>query len=122
MPNISVNDQQALATAVQDRLQALDANTPNADLVYLARLIEIFNGNASLSAVAAEGDAQIARTISEGDAQSARTVSEGDTQIARVAAAGDAEAAELAGIQTQVQSALNSYKMSPSKVFFLSQS
>ena len=71
MPNISVSDQQSLANELSTRLQGLNASTPNADLVYLARMIEIFNGNANLSAVSAEGTTQIAAVIAQGIQRSA---------------------------------------------------
>ena len=100
MPNISVSDQQSLADELSSRLQNLGASTPNADLVYLTRMIEIFNGNANLSAVSAEGS----------------------TQVAAVQAASATEQAALDGLQASIQSALNGYQMSPSKVYFLSQS
>lgn len=122
MPNISVNDQQALATELSVRLNTLTSNTPNADLVYLARMIEIFNGSANLSAVSAEGTTQINRVISEGDTQDTRVTQEGNTQVAAVQAASQTEQAALNGLQTSITSALNSFKMSPGKVYFLSQS
>lgn len=122
MPNISVNDQQALANELSTRLNALDAATPNADLVYLARMIEIFNGSANLSAVSAEGTTQINAVIAAGNNELSDISSAGNTQIAAVQAASATEQAALNGLQTSIQSALNAYKMSPSKVFFLSQS
>ena len=121
MPNISVSDQQALATFVSTKLNALEG-TPVAELVYLARIIEIFNGNANLSAVSAEGDTQLARVTSAGDTEVADVANQGDVQIAAVQAASLTEQNALNGLQTSIQSALNAYKMSPSKVFFLSQS
>ena len=122
MPNISVADQQSLADELSTRLSALDNSTPNAELVYLARMIEIFNGNASLSAISAEGDTQIAAVEGVGATEIAQVETEGDTQIAAVRAASTTEQNALNGLQTSIQSALNAYAMSPSKVFFLSQS
>ena len=122
MPNISVADQQALANELSTRLQALNASTPNADLVYLTRMIEIFNGNASLSSVAAEGTTQVNAVIAQGNTEVAELQAEGSTQVAAVQAASATEQAALDGLQASIQSALNGYQMSPSKVFFLSQS
>lgn len=122
MPNISVTDQQNLANEVVSRLSALNQNTPNADLVFLARLIEIFNGNANLSAVSAEGTAQIEAITDASDTQVARVTTEGDSQVAAVEAASITEQAALNGLQTSITSALNGFKMSPLKVYFLSQS
>lgn len=122
MPNISVADQQALADELSTRLNALDAATPNADLVYLSRMIEIFNGNANLSAVSAEGTAQIAAVNNASAAKTAEVTQEGQTQVAAVQAASQTEQNALNGLQTSIQSALNAYQMSPLKVFFLSQS
>ena len=122
MPNISVADQQALANELSTRLQALNASTPNADLVYLTRMIEIFNGNASLSSVAAEGTTQVNAVIAQGNTEVAELQAEGSTQVAAVQAASATEQAALDGLQASIQSALNGYQMSPSKVYFLSQS
>ena len=122
MPNISVADQQALANELSTRLQALNASTPNADLVYLTRMIEIFNGNASLSSVAAEGTTQVNAVIAQGNTEVAELQAEGSTQINAVQAASATEQAALDGLQASIQSALNGYQMSPSKVYFLSQS
>lgn len=122
MPNISVADQQALADELSTRLNALDAATPNADLVYLSRMIEIFNGNANLSAVSAEGTTQINAIQSASAAKTAEVTQEGSTQVAAVQAASLTEQNALNGLQTSIQSALNAYQMSPLKVFFLSQS
>lgn len=122
MPNISVSDQQALATELSNRLNALDTSTPNADLVYLARMIQIFNGDANLSAVSAEGTVQIAAVQTAGANEVSEVQTEGSTQVAAVQAASQTEQAALNGLQTSIQSALNAYQMSPSKVFFLSQS
>jgi len=122
MPSISVADQQALADQLSTRLNGLDASTPNADLVYLSRMIEIFNGNANLSAVSAEGTAQIAAIQSSSTDKTALVTAEGATQVAAVQAASTTEQAALNGLQTSIQSALNAYQMSPSKVYFLSQS
>jgi hypothetical protein len=122
MPSISVADQQALADQLSTRLNGLDASTPNADLVYLSRMIEIFNGNANLSAVSAEGTAQIAAVQSASADKTALVTAEGATQVAAVQAASTTEQAALNGLQTSIQSALNAYQMSPSKVYFLSQS
>ena len=69
MPNISVADQQSLANELSTRLQALNASTPNADLVYLTRMIEIFNGNANLSAVSSEGTTQINAVTAQGNTE-----------------------------------------------------
>jgi hypothetical protein len=122
MPSISVSDQQALANQLSTRLNGLDASTPNADLVYLARMIEIFNGNANLSAISAEGTDQIAAIQSASTEKTALVTAEGATQVAAVQAASTTEQAALNGLQTSIQSALNAYQMSPSKVYFLSQS
>lgn len=122
MPNISVSDQQSLANELSARLQNLDAATPNADLVYLTRMIEIFNGNANLSAVSAEGTLQITAIQAESATKTAEVTQEGATQITAVQAASVIEQNALNGLQTSIQSALNAYQMSPSKVFFLSQS
>ena len=122
MPNISVNDQQSLADELSNRLQTLNASTPNADLVYLSRMIEIFNGNANLSAVSAEGTTQINAVTAQGNTEISELQSEGSTQIAAVQAASATEQAALDGLQASIQSALNGYQMSPSKVYFLSQS
>ena len=122
MPNISVADQQSLADELSTRLQALDASTPNADLVYLTRMIEIFNGNANLSAVSAEGTTQINAVVAQGNTEVSELQTEGSTQIAAVQAASATEQAALGGLQTSITSALNAFQMSPSKVFFLSQS
>ena len=122
MANISVVDQQSLATEVVARLSNLDANTTPAELVYYARLIEIFNGNANLSAVSAEGTTQINRVVSEGDTQDLRVTQEGTTQVAAVQAASQTEQAALSGLQESITSALQGFKMSPAKVYFLAQS
>lgn len=122
MPNISVNDQQNLATEVATRLGALTTNTPNADLVYLARLIEIFNGNANLSAVSSEGTTQIGLVSAEGATQVSSVQAEGTTQISAVQAASQQEQTALNGLQTSITSALQGFEMSPLKVYFLSQS
>jgi len=122
MPNVSVSDQQSLANELSTRLQNLDAATPNADLVYLTRMIEIFNGNANLSAVSAEGTAQISAIQAESANRTAEVTQEGATQVSAVQAASVTEQNALNGLQTSIQSALNAYQMSPSKVFFLSQS
>ena len=122
MPNISVSDQQSLADELSSRLTNLTSSTPNAELVYLARMIEIFNGNANLSAVSAEGDTQLSRITSAGDTEVADVANQGDVQIAAVQAASLTEQNALNGLQTSIQSALNAYQRSPSKVFFLSQS
>ena len=122
MPNISVSNQQALADELAQRLTTLTASTPNADLVYLARMIEIFNGNANLSAVSAEGDAQITNITNVSANKVSDVTQEGNTQITAVQQASLTEQAALNGLQTSIQSALNAYAMSPSKVFFLSQS
>jgi len=122
MPNISVSDQQALATELSTRLNALDAATPNADLVYLARMIQIFNGDANLSAVSAEGTTQITAVQAAGATEVSEVEGAGSTQVAAVQAASLTEQNALNGLQTSIQSALNAYQMSPLKVFFLSQS
>ena len=122
MPNISVNDQQNLATEVATRLGALTTNTPNADLVYLARLIEIFNGNANLSAVSSEGTTQIGLVSAEGTTQVSSVQAEGTTQISAVQAASQQEQTALNGLLTSITSALQGFEMSPLKVYFLSQS
>ena len=122
MPNISVADQQSLADELSTRLQGLTASTPNADLVYLTRMIEIFNGNANLSAVSSEGTTQINAVVAQGNTEVSELQTEGSTQIAAVQAASATEQAALGGLQTSITSALNAFQMSPSKVFFLSQS
>ena len=122
MPNISVADQQALATQLSTRLNGLDASTPNADLVYLARMIEIFNGNANLSSVSAAGTTQITAVQAAGATEVSEIGTAGSTQVTAVQTASSTEQAALNGLQTSIQSALNAYKMSPSKVYFLSQS
>ena len=122
MPNISVADQQSLANELSNRLQGLGASTPNADLVYLTRMIEIFNGAANLSAVSAEGTTQINAVTAQGDTEVGEIQLEGSTQVTAVQNASLTEQAALSGLQTSIQSALNAYQMSPSKVFFLSQS
>ena len=122
MPNISVADQQSLADELSNRLQALRASTPNADLVYLTRMIEIFNGAANLSAVSAEGTTQINAVTAQGNTEVGEIQLEGSTQVTAVQNASLTEQAALSGLQTSIQSALNAYQMSPSKVFFLSQS
>lgn len=122
MPSISVSDQQALATELSNRLNGLTSNTPNADLVYLARMIEIFNGNANLSAVSSEGTTQITAVTAQGNTEVSELQTEGTAQVTAVQNASSTEQATLSGLQTSIQSALNAYQMSPSKVFFLSQS
>lgn len=122
MPNISVSDQQALATELSTRLTGLDASVPNADLVYLARMIEIFNGNANLSAISAEATTQINAVAQRGNTEISELQTEGTTQVTAVQSASATEQAALNGLQTSIQSALNAYQMSPSKVYFLSQS
>lgn len=122
MPNISVNDQQALATEVGTRLQGLSSNTPNADLVYLARLIEIFNGSANLSAVSAQGTTSVAAVVTQQNTSTAAVNSAGSTQIAAVQAASATEQTVLNNLQTSIASALAGYNSSPSKQYFLSQS
>ena len=122
MPNISVADQQSLANELSSRLQGLGASTPNADLVYLTRMIEIFNGAANLSAVSAEGTTQINAVTAQGNTEVGEIQLEGSTQVTAVQNASLTEQAALSGLQTSIQSALNAYQMSPSKVFFLSQS
>lgn len=122
MPNISVSDQQALATELGTRLNGLDSNTPNADLVYLARMIEIFNGNANLSAVSAEGTTQIAAVTTQGNTEISELQAEGSTQTTALQGVGATEQAALSGLQTSITQALNAFQMSPAKVYFLSQS
>ena len=122
MPNISVSDQQSLADELSTRLQGLGASTPNAELVYLARMIEIFNGNANLSAVSAEGTTQIAAVTAQGATEIAELQAEGSTQTTALQAVGATEQAALSGLQTSITSALNAFQMSPAKVYFLSQS
>lgn len=122
MPNISVSDQQALADELSTRLTSLNNATPNADLVYLARMIEIFNGNANLSAVSTEGDTQLTRIQGAGDQEIVDVQSEGNVQVNAVQTASATEQNALNGLQTSIQSALNAYQMSPLKVYFLSQS
>lgn len=122
MPNISVSDQQSLADELSTRLQGLGASTPNAELVYLARMIEIFNGNANLSAVSAEGTTQIAAVTAQGATEITELQAEGSTQTTALQAVGATEQAALSGLQTSITSALNAFQMSPAKVYFLSQS
>ena len=122
MPNISVADQQSLADELSTRLQNLGASTPNADLVYLTRMIEIFNGAANLSAVSDEGTTQINAVAAKGNTEISELQTEGNTQVAAVQNASTTEQAALSGLQTSITSALNAFQMSPSKVFFLSQS
>jgi hypothetical protein len=122
MPSISVSDQQALADQLSARLVSLDASTPNADLVYLARMIEIFNGNANLSAVSAAGTTQLLALLAQGNTEVSELQAEGVAQVTAVQSASTTEQAALNGLQTSIQSALNAYAMSPSKVYFLSQS
>jgi hypothetical protein len=122
VPNISVSDQQALATELANRLNGLTSNTPNADLVYLARMIEIFNGNANLSAVSAEGTTQIAAVTTQGNTEISELQAEGSTQTTALQGVGATEQAALSGLQTSITSALNAFGMSPAKVYFLSQS
>jgi len=122
MPNISVADQQSLADELSTRLAALDSSTPNAELVYLARMIEIFNGNANLSAVSSEGTTQITAVQNAGNNEISEIQTEGTTQVNAVQSASSSEQAVLNALQTTIQSALNSYQMSPLKVYFLSQS
>jgi len=121
MPNISVSDQQELATYVSAKLNALEG-TPVAELVYLARIIEIFNGNANLSAVSAEGDTQLTRIQGAGDTEIADVQSEGQTQITAVQNASTTEQNALDGLRAEIEGALLGYQMSPAKVYFLSQS
>tara|TARA_B110000046_G_scaffold184092_2_gene221732 strand:+ start:480 stop:848 length:369 start_codon:yes stop_codon:yes gene_type:complete len=122
MPNISVSDQQSLADELSTRLQNLGASTPNADLVYLTRMIEIFNGAANLSAVSSEGTTQINAVAAKGNTEISELQTEGNTQVTAVQNASTTEQAALSGLQTSITSALNAFQMSPSKVFFLSQS
>ena len=122
MPNISVSDQQSLADELSTRLQGLGAGTPNAELVYLARMIEIFNGNANLSAVSAEGTTQIAAVTAQGATEITELQAEGSNQTTALQAVGANEQAALSGLQTSITSALNAFQMSPAKVYFLSQS
>ena len=122
MPNISVADQQSLATEISARLTGLDGDTSVAELVYLARIIEIFNGNANLSAVSTEGDTQLARVQSAGDTEIADVQSEGQTQITAVQNASATEQNALDGLRAEIEGALLGYQMSPAKVYFLSQS
>lgn len=122
MPNISVSDQQSLADELSTRLQNLGASTPNADLVYLTRMIEIFNGAANLSAVSAEGTTQINAVAAKGNTEISELQTEGNTQVTAVQNASTTEQAALSGLQTSITSALNAFQMSPLKVFFLSQS
>jgi len=122
MPNISVSDQQSLADELSTRLQGLDADTPNAELVYLARMIEIFNGNANLSAVSAEGTTQIAAVIAQGNTEISELQTEGSNQTTALQGVGAQEQAALNGLQTSITSATNAFQMSPAKVYFLSQS
>jgi len=122
MPNISVSDQQSLANELSTRLQNLGASTPNADLVYLTRMIEIFNGAANLSAVSAEGTTQINAVAAKGNTEISELQTEGTTQVTAVQNASTTEQAALSGLQTSITPALNAFQMSPSKVFFLSQS
>lgn len=122
MPNISVADQQSLADALSTRLQGLTSSTPNAELVYLARIIEIFNGNANLSSVSAEGDTQLTRIQGAGDLEILEVQSEGSTQVNAVQTASATEQNALGDLRASIESALLGYKMSPAKVYFLSQS
>jgi len=122
MPNISVSDQQSLADELSTRLQALGSSTPNAELVYLARIIEIFNGNANLSAVSAEGTTQINAVTAQGATEIAELQAEGSAQTTALQGVGAQEQAALNGLQTSITSALNAFQMSPAKVYFLSQS
>lgn len=122
MPNISVADQQALADELSTRLNNLDSGTPDASLVYLARMIEIFNGNANLSSVSAEGTTQINAVQAAGDNELSDISSAGNTQIAAVQAASQTEQNALDGLRAEIEGALLGYQMSPAKVYFLSQS
>ena len=122
MPNISTNDQQALATEVGSRLNNLTASTPNADLVYLARMIEIFNGNANLSAVAAQGTTSVGLVQAQQATSTTAVQSTGTTEVAAVQAASATEQATLNALQTSIASALAAYNTSPLKQYFLTQS
>ena len=119
---ISVADQQALASEVSSRLQSLDANIAVSDLVFLSRVIELFNGNANQSAVSQEGADQVANVISQSNTEQSNIQAEANTQILNVQAEGAAQASSLDGLKDQIVSDLNQYGMSPLKVFFLSQS
>ena len=122
MPNISTTDQQALATEVGSRLNSLTASTPNADLVYLARMIEIFNGNANLSAVAAQGTTSVGLVTAQQTTSTNAVNNAGTTQIAAVQTASASEQATLNALQTSIASALAAYNTSPLKTYFLTQS
>lgn len=122
MPNISVADQQALADELSTRLNNLDSGTPDASLVYLARMIEIFNGNANLSSVSAEGTAQITAVQTQGATERSQIETTGDTEVTAVQNAGQTERNALNGLQTSIEADLQGYRMSPAKVYFLSQS
>jgi len=119
---ISVSDQQALATEVSSRLQSLDSNVAVSDLVFLSRVIELFNGNANQSAVSQEGADQIQALVTQSLTEQANIEGEADTQIANVQAEGLTQRDSLDGLKDQIVSDLNQYGMSPLKVFFLSQS
>ncbi len=122
MPNISTSDQQALATEVGSRLNSLTASTPNADLVYLARMIEIFNGNANLSAVAAQGTTSVGLVQAQQTTSTNAVQGTGTTEVAAVQAASATEQATLNALQTSIASALAAYNTSPLKQYFLTQS
>lgn len=119
---ISVSDQQALATEVSSRLQSLDSNIAVSDLVFLSRVIELFNGNANQSAVSQEGADQIQALIAQSLTEQGNIEGESDTQIASVQAEGQTQRDSLGGLRDQIVSDLNQFGMSPLKVFFLSQS
>lgn len=119
---ISVSDQQALATEVSSRLQSLDSNIAVSDLVFLSRVIELFNGNANQSAVSQEGADQIQALIAQSLTEQGNIEGESDTQISSVQAEGQTQRDSLGGLRDQIVSDLNQFGMSPLKVFFLSQS
>jgi len=119
---ITVADQQALATEVQNRLQSLDSNVSVADLVFLSRVVELFNGNANQSAVSQEGANQVTAVQSEATTQIANVNAAGSTQVSAVEAEGATQASNLGGLKDQIVADLNAFGMSPLKVFFLSQS
>jgi len=119
---ISVADQQALATEVASRLQSLDANVAVSDLVFLSRVIELFNGNANQSAVSQEGADQIAAVAARSTTEQGNITTTATTQIGLVAEEGQTQRDSLDGLKDQIVSDLNQYGMSPLKVFFLSQS
>jgi hypothetical protein len=119
---ISVADQQALATEVASRLQSLDSNVAVSDLVFLSRVIELFNGNANQSAVSQEGADQIAAVIAQSTTEQGNIAATATTQIGLVGDEGQTQRDSLDGLKDQIVSDLNQYGMSPLKVFFLSQS